>query len=75
MPSGSETSEMHQELRRVYAQDQEARLVIGVVRRLADPVKPQNQEGRFRPHPLIIWWGLTGMVAVITFCYSSYIQP
>ncbi len=71
-PSSTETTEMREKLQELFKQDPEARLLIEFRRFLADPVKPQNQDGRFRPHPLLILLGFLGGLAAAGFLYFSY---
>jgi hypothetical protein len=75
MPQQIQSAEMREQLRRLYARDPEARFVRSLVRRMADPVKPENEKGRFRPHPLVVWLGLISAVGASVFLYFSYLQP
>jgi hypothetical protein len=75
MPHLIQSAEMREQLRRLYARDPEARFVRSLVRRMADPVKPENKKGRLRPHPLVVWLGLISAVGASVFLYFSYLQP
>ena len=68
-------SDMRRELRQVYGRDPEARLLQVVVRSLADPVKPEDTTGRFRPHPLVMVLGILGIFAVCVCAYFTFSQP
>jgi hypothetical protein len=68
-------ADMYEELRRVYASDPEAGLLQICGRSLADPVKPKNENGQFRPHPLLILLGTFGGLAVSVFVYFTCFQP
>jgi hypothetical protein len=51
---------MRQVVRKLYAGDQEDRLLAGIARGLRDPAEPLDASGRSRPHPLwlalfVIW--------------------
>ena len=67
--------ELREELRQMYAQDPEARILPQIRRRLADPMKPTNENGRFRPHPLALLLGTIGAIAAAVFLYFSYFKP
>jgi len=67
--------EMRRDLRQLYEQDPEARLLRLIGRSLADPVKPQSKDGRFRPHPLLVLLTLFGVIMTGVFLYFSYLQP
>lgn len=69
------STEMREELRRLYARDPEGKFVRSLVRRMADPIKPENKKGRFRPHPLVIWLSLISAAGASVFLYFSYWQP
>jgi len=68
-------SDMRKELQQLYAQDPEARLVQIVWRSLADPVKPEEANGRFRPHPLLVVLSILGAFSAIVALYFTYFQP
>ena len=59
----------------MYAQDPEATLRQIVRRSLADPVKPEDPNGRSRVHPLVVLLSTSGAIAVATFVYFSFFQP
>jgi hypothetical protein len=61
-----------EELQELYSQDPERSLLRNISRRLADPIKPQDESGRFRPHPLLVWLLGFGIIAGSVFVYLSY---
>jgi hypothetical protein len=67
--------QMQQNLRDLFEQDPEAQLLAGIRRRLADPLKPENEDGRFRPHPLVVLLGAMGAITAGVFFYFSYLRP
>jgi hypothetical protein len=73
-PSSIEISEMRENLRELFTQDEEARILTALWRYVADPVKPQDQNGRFRPHPLLLLLGVIVGTAVALFLYFTYAQ-
>ena len=68
-------SEMRQHLLEFYAQDPESDWARNAKQLLADPVKPQNEKGRFRPHPILVLLGTIALITAGTFLYFSYFQP
>jgi hypothetical protein len=67
--------QMQQNLRCLFEQDPEAQLLTGIRRRLADPLKPEDENGRFRPHPLVVLLGAMGAIGAGVFFYFSYLHP
>jgi hypothetical protein len=70
-----QSTETLRELRVLYAGHPEANLLRNIIRCLADPVQPVTKTGGFRPHPVLVWIGVIGVVAAASFLYFSYIQP
>ncbi len=66
---------MSERLRELYTKDVEADFFGGMKRRFADPVRPQDAKGRFRPHPLLVLLMTFLCFALVTFFYFSYRQP
>jgi hypothetical protein len=66
--------QMHQNLRHLFEQDPEAQLLAGIRRHITDPVKPEDEDGRFRPHPILLLLGVIGALAMAVFLYFSYMQ-
>lgn len=64
-----------EDLRKLHSLDPEARLLRNILRRLADPIKPLDDRGRFRPHPLLVWLLSLALVVVGVFVYFSYNLP
>jgi hypothetical protein len=55
-----------------FAQDPEAQIVPTLTRWFADPLKPEGQEGRFRPNPVFLLVGVIGLIAAGAFLYFGY---
>jgi hypothetical protein len=68
------SQEMQQRLRKFHSLHPDADVIAVLKARLLDPIKPQNQNGRPRPHPLILLLGMIAMTAVSAFLYFSYFQ-
>jgi len=43
-----------------------------LLRFFADPVEPQTKTGRWRPHPLLLLWGVIGLFGVGVFLFFSW---
>ena len=67
-------SQMQENLRNLFQQDPEAQLLSGIRRRLADPLKPEDDKGRFRPHPLLVLLGAMASIAAGVFFYFGYLR-
>ena len=67
--------QMQQNLRDLFEQDPEARVLAGIRRHFTDPVKSQDEDGRLRPHPILLLLGVIGSLAAAIFLYFSYAQP
>jgi cytoskeletal protein RodZ len=63
---------MMQRLRERFAQDQESEIVPRLMRWFADPLKPEDENGRFRPNPAVLLVAVVGMIAVGAFFYFGW---
>ena len=57
----------------VYAEDPEANLSDTVRRLLADPVCPQDQAGRFRPHTVFLALSVAIGLSFLIFLYFTFL--
>ena len=60
---------MQSRLHAACAPSLEDSLLRQVVRKLTDPIKPTNERGKWRPHPLLLLWGGTALLALGVFLY------
>jgi hypothetical protein len=60
---------MYADMRRAYALDPEANLLQRLRRAIADPVKPEDVKGRFRPAPVVVVFGVGLAITIGTFFY------
>jgi hypothetical protein len=65
---------MMDRLREFHSQHPDADAVASIKHHLANPLRPQNEKGRLRPHPLIVLPGAIGLIAIVSFIYFSYFQ-
>jgi len=63
---------MRADLRQIFAKDDENNLFRQLLRRLRDPVQPEDKRGRWRPHPLLLLCGVLLLVAVAIFLYVTF---
>jgi hypothetical protein len=68
----SEHDDMLQLLRERFAQDSDEQILPRLTRWLADPLKPVNEAGYFRPSPLVLVVLVVGLIAVGAFLYFGY---
>lgn len=68
----AEIAVMLDHLRKRFAEDPEARITAKLTRWLADPLKPQDRNGRFRPSPVLLIMLASGLTAASAFLYFGY---
>ena len=66
--------EMFVSLEEAFKGDPEQSLMWQITQKLKDPIRPENAEGRFRIHPLVLALGLLFLIAVGTFIYFGIQQ-
>lgn len=71
-PGEDDIEPMRARLREFHEQDTEFDLLAAVKRRLADPIRPEDANGRFRPHPLLILLLTFVVIALGTFFFFSF---
>ncbi len=67
-----DTVAMREKLRQAFAQDGQNNLLRQVMRKLRDPVKPETERGRWRPHPLLLVGGVLLLAAAAIFLYMTF---
>ena len=72
MGESGEHDEMPQLLKERFAQDSEAQILPRFTRWVADPLKPLNEAGYFRPSPVVLAVLVVGLIAVGAFLYFGY---
>jgi hypothetical protein len=63
---------MLQLLRERFTQESEAQILSRLTSWFADPLKPINEAGYFRPSPIALMMVVVGLIAVGTFLYFGY---
>ena len=72
MGQSGEGDEMLQLVKERFAQDSDAQILSRFTRWLADPLKPVNEAGYFRPSPVLLAVLVVGLIAVGAFLYFGY---
>lgn len=72
--SPNEVNEMLMSVRELLRQDPDAKLIVALRRALADPIKPETSNGRFRPHPLLVLSVTAAGIMLAVFAYFSYLH-
>jgi hypothetical protein len=68
----SEIDNMMQFLEERFDQDPETHITPRLMRWLSDPLKPQDENGRFRVNPLVLIMLVVCLIAAGAFLYYGY---
>lgn len=71
MKADAEVDPMLARLRQLYAQDEEERLFGNILRRIEDPLRPRNEDGRFRVNPILLLLAVLAALALGVFVFFS----
>lgn len=63
---------VRENLRQAFAKGDEDKFFRQVLRRFRDPVKPEGERGRWRPHPLFLIGGVLLLAATAIFLYMTF---
>lgn len=66
---------MRNRLRSYLAEDREVTLAASLRRRFEDPLKPRNENGRFRANPILVLLAVLVTFGAGTFLFFSFVQP
>ena len=66
--------DMFASLEEAFKGDPEQSLMWQISQKLKDPIRPENTEGRFRVHPLVLALGLLFLIVVGAFVYFGIQQ-
>jgi hypothetical protein len=70
--SEHDVERMRARLREFHEQDTENDFPTAAKRLLADPIRPEDANGRFRPHPLLVLLLTFVVIALGTFFFFSF---
>jgi len=74
MKANAQLGEMHDRLIDCYAQNPKERLCDALLRLVEDPLKPRDEDGRFRVNPILLLLTLVLALALGTFLLLSFVQ-
>ncbi len=74
MKANSQLGEMHDSLIDSYMQNPKERFCDALLRLVEDPLKPLDEDGRFRVNPILLLLTLVLALALGTFLLLSFVQ-
>ena len=74
MEAKTQLGEMHDRLIDFYLQNPKERFCDALLRLVEDPLKPRDEDGRFRLNPILLLLGLVLALALGTFLLLSFVQ-
>jgi len=74
MKANTQLGEMHDRLIDSYLQNPKERFCDALLRLVEDPLKPRNEDGRFRVNPILLLLALVIALALGTFLLLSFVQ-
>jgi hypothetical protein len=74
MKANSQLGEMHDRLIDSYMQNPKERFCDALLRLVEDPLKPRDEDGRFRANPILLLLTLVLALALGTFLLLSFVQ-
>ena len=74
MKANAQLGEIHDRLIDFHMQNPKERFCDGLLRLLEDPLKPRDEQGRFRANPILLLLALVLALALGTFLLLSFVQ-
>jgi hypothetical protein len=74
MKANAQLGEMHDRLIDSYMQNPKERFCDALLRLVEDPLKPRDEDGRFRANPILLLLTLVLALALGTFLLLSFVQ-
>ena len=74
MKANAQLGEMHDRLIDSYMQSPKERFCDALLRLVEDPLKPRDEDGRFRANPILLLLTLVLALALGTFLLLSFVQ-
>ena len=74
MKANAQLGEMHDRLIDSYMQNPKERFCDALLRLVEDPLKPRDEDGRFRANPILLLLTLVLALASGTFLLLSFVQ-
>jgi hypothetical protein len=74
MKANAQLGEMHDRLIDFHMQNPKERFCDALLRLVEDPLKPRDEDGRFRANPILLLLALVLALALGTFLLVSFVQ-
>ena len=74
MKANAQLGEMHDRLIDFHMQNPKERFCDALLRLVEDPLKPRDEQGRFRLNPILLLLALVLALALGTFLLLSFVQ-
>jgi hypothetical protein len=74
MKANAQLGEMHDRLIDFHMQSSKERFCDALLRLVEDPLKPRDEDGRFRVNPILLLLTLVLVLALGTFLLFSFVQ-
>ena len=74
MKANAQIGEMNDRLINCYMQGPKERFCDALLRLVEDPLKPRDEDGRFRVNPILLLLALVLGLALSTFLLLSFVQ-
>jgi hypothetical protein len=74
MKANTQLGEMRDRLIDCYMQNPKERFCVALLRLVEDPLKPRDEQGRFRANPILLLLALVLALDVGTFLLLSFVQ-
>jgi len=74
MKANTQLGEMHDRLIDFCTQNPKERFYDALLRLVGDPLKPRDEDGRFRVNPILLLLALVLALALGTFLFLSFVQ-
>jgi len=74
MKANAQLGKMHDRLIECYMQNPKERFCHALLRLAEDPLKPRDEDGRFRVNPILLLLTLVLVLALGTFLLLSFVQ-
>jgi hypothetical protein len=74
MKANAQLGEMHDRLIEFHMQNPKERFCDALLRLVEDPLKPRDEDGRFRVNPILLLLALVLALALGTFLLLSFVQ-
>ena len=75
MKANAQLGQMHDRLIDFHMQSSKERFCDALLRLVEDPLKPRDEDGRFRVNPILLLLAIVFALVFGTFLFFSMVQP